>query len=102
MKSSRRSTWPLPQSLAGEASLYRFPLQGLFMNSGPWMSRTMYYVQGAAVLLTGVIIYIGFVPAISSVAGRNLMRRVPRIDQGELLRRHQEEPLPHHEHTGRA
>lgn len=90
------------QSLAGEASLYRFPLQGLFMNSGPWMSRTMYYVQGAAVLLTGVIIYIGFVPAISSVAGRNLMRRVPRIDQGELLRRHQEEPLPHHEHTGRA
>jgi hypothetical protein len=39
-------------------SLLNFPLQHYFMNSGPWMSQKMYYVQGAVVLVTGVVIYV--------------------------------------------
>jgi hypothetical protein len=34
-----------------------FPLQYLFMNSGPFMSYEMYAVQGAIVLCTGILIY---------------------------------------------
>jgi hypothetical protein len=38
--------------------LLRFPLQHLFMNSGPWMSRDMYFIQGALVCALTVFLYV--------------------------------------------
>ncbi len=37
--------------------LLNFPLQRQFMTFGPYMARETYLVQGAAVLLTGVLLY---------------------------------------------
>jgi hypothetical protein len=34
-----------------------FPIQGYFMNQGPWMSFDMYVLQGVIVLITGVLMY---------------------------------------------
>lgn len=34
-----------------------FPLQHFFMNSGPWMSKPMYLVQGGVVLVTAITLY---------------------------------------------
>ena len=39
-------------------ALLRFPLQHYFMSSGPWMSREMYFAQGAAVLLGAVVVFL--------------------------------------------
>jgi hypothetical protein len=36
----------------------QFPAQLLFMNSGPWMSWPMYYVQGSFVVLAGCLLYV--------------------------------------------
>lgn len=41
-----------PMNPTGMASLLSFPLQHFFMNSGPWMSHSMYLVQGGVVLAT--------------------------------------------------
>jgi hypothetical protein len=38
--------------------LLRFPLQHLFMSSGPWMSRDMYFIQGALVCALTVFLYV--------------------------------------------
>jgi hypothetical protein len=38
--------------------LLRFPLQHYFMNSGPWMSRQMYLLHGAAALITILLLYL--------------------------------------------
>lgn len=38
--------------------LLRFPLQHVFMNVGPWMSKQMYLVQGGVVLLTAGLLYL--------------------------------------------
>ncbi len=38
--------------------LLEFPLQHLFMNSGPWMSEAMYRVQGAVVAATALLLYV--------------------------------------------
>ncbi len=38
--------------------LLNFPLQHLFANVGPWMSKQMYLVQGSVVALAGVLIYL--------------------------------------------
>ena len=37
--------------------LLRFPMQRLFMNLGPYMSRPAYLIQGAAVALTAITFY---------------------------------------------
>ncbi|HKG14549.1 MAG TPA: hypothetical protein VKB12_14575 [Pyrinomonadaceae bacterium] len=37
--------------------LLRFPMQRMFMNIGPYMSRPVYLLQGAAVALTAVTLY---------------------------------------------
>jgi hypothetical protein len=47
-----------PMNPTGMASLLSFPLQHFFMNSGPWMSHSMYLVQGAVVLATLVALLI--------------------------------------------
>jgi hypothetical protein len=39
------------------ATFHTFPLQNLFMNSGPWMSHDMYLVQGGIVLLTALALH---------------------------------------------
>ena len=41
-----------PMNPTDTASLLSFPLQHFFMNSGPWMSHSMYLVQGTVVLAT--------------------------------------------------
>jgi hypothetical protein len=38
-------------------ALQGFPLQHYFMSSGSWMSAPMYYVQGAVVVLTAIVLY---------------------------------------------
>lgn len=38
--------------------LLNFPLQHIFMNVGPWMSRGMFFVQGGVVALTSVFVYL--------------------------------------------
>jgi hypothetical protein len=37
--------------------LLRFPMQRMFMNIGPYMTRPVYLIQGAAVALTAVLLY---------------------------------------------
>lgn len=37
--------------------LLRFPMQRMFMNLGPYMSRPAYLIQGAAAALTAIILY---------------------------------------------
>lgn len=49
-----------PQVYDGIESLLRFPLQHYFANSGSWMSTRMYYIQGAAVALTAVLLYAAY------------------------------------------
>jgi hypothetical protein len=51
------------------ACLLRFPLQHMFMNSGPWMSREMYIVQGLIVVAIGAALY-WFVVREDRVSGR--------------------------------
>jgi hypothetical protein len=48
-----------PMNPTGMASLLSFPLQHFFMNSGPWMSHSMYLVQGSIVLVTIILLYGG-------------------------------------------
>ena len=36
-----------------------FPWQRYFMNQGPWMSRSMYLVQGGALLVAGLVLFAG-------------------------------------------
>ena len=45
-----------PMAPSGMASLLSFPLQNFFMNSGPWMSHSMYIVQGSIILVTLVLL----------------------------------------------
>jgi hypothetical protein len=40
--------------------LHEFPDQGLFMNHGPWISPTMYAVQGCAYAFLGLILYLNW------------------------------------------
>ena len=40
--------------------LHEFPDQGLFMNHGPWISPTMYVVQGCAYAFLGLILYLSW------------------------------------------
>ena len=62
-----------PQVYTDRQSLLSFPLQHFFMNSAPWMSNAMYLLQGSAVALTAVIVYLGYVrqpgrPAVRAAA----------------------------------
>ncbi len=41
--------------------LRQFPLQGYFMNYGPWMSALLYWVQGAVIILAAPLVYWLFV-----------------------------------------
>ena len=38
------------------ASFQKFPIQHFFMNSGPWMSHSMYLAQGSVVLATLIVL----------------------------------------------
>jgi len=47
-----------PMNPDGTMAVFQtFPLQHFFMNSGPWMSHSMYLVQGSVVLVTGAVLF---------------------------------------------
>ena len=65
--------------------LRRFPLQGYFMNYGPWMSAQMYWVQGTAILGAALLVYWVFV---------RTPRRSARPQQQATLRTELDFPSP--------
>lgn len=47
-----------PMTPDGTMAVFQtFPLQHFFMNSGPWMSKPMYFAQGGVVLVTAILLY---------------------------------------------
>ena len=47
-----------PMNPDGTMAVFQtFPLQHFFGNSGPWMSKTMYLIQGGVVLATAIMLY---------------------------------------------
>lgn len=53
-------TWPSSTVIAkgfSKGILLKFPMQMLFMNSGPWLSDSMYWIFLAVVILTAICIF---------------------------------------------
>jgi hypothetical protein len=53
-----------------QGRLHEFPDQGLFMTHGPWISPTMYVIQGGLFLALGIVLY-----AVCFPPSRRRMRR---------------------------
>jgi hypothetical protein len=61
--------------------LLKPPLQNMFMNIGPWMSRQMYFVQAVAVALTALLIY--FVALRNRKGRRASSAALPHVPRAE-------------------